>query len=134
MKGTARRRTSSTLPEGWLSVTPRIVVDDPPGLVEFLRLVFGATGDLRSDRPTVMRIGDSVVMISGAGVRAARRAFLYVYVGDADEAYRRALDAGAASIEEPGDTPYGDRRATVEDRWGNLWQLATFGQARRGRP
>jgi uncharacterized glyoxalase superfamily protein PhnB len=115
------------LPEGWHSVTPRIVVDDPAALVEFLRRVFGATGDLRADRPTVMRIGDSVMMISGAGPRAAMPAFLYVYVDDADTAYRRALEAGAASIEEPRETPYGDRRAMVEDRWGNVWQIATFG-------
>jgi uncharacterized glyoxalase superfamily protein PhnB len=115
------------LPEGWHSVTPRIVVDDPATLVEFLRRVFGATGDLRVDRPTVMRIGDSVLMISGAGPRAVMPAFLYVYVDDADAAYRRAVEAGAASIEEPRETPYGDRRAMVEDRWGNVWQIATFG-------
>jgi len=24
------------------------------------------------------------------------------------------------------DTPYGDRRATVKDRWGNTWQIATY--------
>jgi uncharacterized glyoxalase superfamily protein PhnB len=23
--------------------------------------------------------------------------------------------------------PYGDRRAMVEDKWGNVWQIATFG-------
>jgi len=34
--------------------------------------------------------------------------------------------AGARSLEEPVDTPYGDRRAMVEDSWGNVWQIATF--------
>jgi uncharacterized glyoxalase superfamily protein PhnB len=29
-------------------------------------------------------------------------------------------------VEPPGDMPYGDRRAMVEDRWGNVWQIATF--------
>ena len=52
-------------------------------------------------------------------------AFLYVYVGDADATYRRALDAGARSLEEPRDVPYGDRRCMVTDRWGNTWQIAT---------
>jgi uncharacterized glyoxalase superfamily protein PhnB len=32
---------------------------------------------------------------------------------------------GAASLEKPMDTPYGDRRATVLDSWGNTWQIAT---------
>ena len=52
-------------------------------------------------------------------------AFLYVYVDDTDAAYRRAIDAGARSLEEPSDMPYGDRRCMVEDRWGNTWQIAT---------
>ncbi len=117
------------LPDGWHSLTPRIVVDDAAGLVEFLRRAFGARGELRADRPAVMRIGDSVVMISSVGPREAMPAFLYVYVDDADVAYRRALDAGARSLEEPSDMPYGDRRGMVEDRWGDVWQIATFKQA-----
>jgi len=51
--------------------------------------------------------------------------FLYVYVADADDAYRRALDAGAVSLEEPWDTPYGDRRGMFQDPHGNVWQIAT---------
>jgi PhnB protein len=43
---------------------------------------------------------------------------------DADRAYRRALAAGAASLEEPLDTPYGDRRAMVRDPFGNVFQIA----------
>jgi len=31
----------------------------------------------------------------------------------------------ARSVEKPMDTPYGDRRATVLDPWGNIWQIAT---------
>jgi len=34
-------------------------------------------------------------------------------------------EAGAQSIESPLNTPYGDRRAMIEDRWGNTWQIAT---------
>jgi uncharacterized glyoxalase superfamily protein PhnB len=52
-------------------------------------------------------------------------AFLYLYVDDTDTTYKRALDAGAASLEEPWNTPYGDRRGKVEDPGGNIWQIAT---------
>ena len=44
------------IPEGWHSVTPRLVVHDPPRLVQFLRQAFGATGDLRTEMPSVMKI------------------------------------------------------------------------------
>jgi len=46
-------------------------------------------------------------------------------VENTDKAYQRALEAGALTIEKPVDTPYGDRRATVQDPWGNIWQIAT---------
>jgi uncharacterized glyoxalase superfamily protein PhnB len=114
-------------PDGWRTVTPRVVTDDAAGLVEFLKIVFGAVGELQSGAPTEMRIGDSVVMISdGGGAREAMPAFLYVYVENADETYQRAIAAGAQSIERPADMPYGDRRATVRDSWGNIWQIATY--------
>jgi PhnB protein len=113
-------------PGGWPSVTPRIVTHDVAGLAEFMRTVFAASGELRSKAPTEMRIGDSIIMVSDGGeVREAMPAFLYVYVKDVDKTYRRAIAAGAASIECPADMPYGDRRATFRDAWANVWQIAT---------
>jgi len=73
-----------------------------------------------------MNIGDSKIMISEAGARERVPAFLYVYVRDTDGAYHRALEAGARSLEDPTDLPYGDRRAMIEDAWGNVWQIATY--------
>ena len=124
MKETTNR--SHFAPEGWHTVTPRIVVHNAKLLVEFLKQVFGATGDCRPDRPSVITIGDSGIMISDAGIRSPMTAFLYMYVNDTDATYRRALDGGARALEEPFDTPYGDRRCMVEDKWGNTWQIATY--------
>lgn len=113
-------------PDNWHTVTPRIVVQDPENLITFIKHVFRGRGEFRPGRPAEIRIGDSVVMISdGGGLRELAPAFLYVYVEDADSAYRRAIAANAVSIEEPTDTPYGDRRAMVRDEWGNTWQIAT---------
>ena len=117
--------SSHPAPEGWHTVTPRIVANDARSLVEFLRQVFGATGDYLDTRPSLMKIGDSLIMISDAGVRDAMGAFLYVYVSDVDSVYDRAINAGAQSLEEPSETPYGDRRCMIEDKWGNTWQIAT---------
>jgi PhnB protein len=121
-----RDTQSSFTPEGWHTVTPRIVTRDPKQLVDFIKHVFETTGEYRTDRPVTLSIGDSIVMISDTGARETKSAFLYVYVADADATYRRAIQAGAKSIEEPANVPYGDRRAMVEDPWGNTWQIATY--------
>jgi len=105
-------------------VTPRMVVTDAEAQVEFLRTVFGASGEVQADRPAEIRIGDSLVMVTSAGSREPFPAFLYVYVDSADSAYHRALEAGAVTMEEPLDTPYGDRRAMVRDPFGNVFQIA----------
>lgn len=120
---------SQSKPIGWPSVIPRIVTNDVAGLTAFLRTVFVAVGELRSGAPTEIRIADSIILVSdGGGLRETMPAFLYVYVDDVDETYRRAIAAGAESVEAPVDTPYGDRRATIRDSWANVWQIATHGR------
>ncbi len=111
-------------PRGFHSVTPRMVVSDAAGAVEFLRTVFDAAGEVQAERPAEVRIGDSLVMVTSATEREPFPAFLYVYVDDADLVYDRALSAGATSLEAPLNTPYGDRRAMVRDPFGNVFQIA----------
>jgi len=113
------------VPKGSPRVIPRIFTDDVRGLVTFMKRVFGATGTYQRDFPTQLAIGDAVIMISDTSFRKAMGAFLYVYVEDTDATYRRAMRAGARSLEEPADMPYGDRRCMFDDRWGNTWQVAT---------
>lgn len=118
-------------PDGWHTVTPRIIVGDPEGLISFIKQVFQGRGEFRPGRPAEIRIGDSVVMISdGDDLREPAPAFLYVYVEDADATFRRATAANAVPVEEPTDMPYGDRRAMVKDAWGNTWQIATHKHGR----
>ena len=113
------------VPEGWHTVTPRLFAPNAAKLVDFLKHAFGANGSFRDDGPSEIHLGDSIVMVSEAGVREAMPTFLYLYLEDTDGAYRRALEAGATMIEEPSDMFYGDRRATVRDPFGNVWQIAT---------
>ena len=114
------------VPDGWHNVTCRLVVSEPAKLIAFLRQAFDAEGDCVTDRPSQLKIGDSIVMISAEGPRAATRSSFYLYVRDADATFQRALQAGATAIEQPLDTPYGDRRAMVSDPFGNDWQIATY--------
>jgi PhnB protein len=118
------------IPKGWHSVTPRLVARDSAKLVKFLERAFAATGEFGEERPSVIRIGDSLVMVSGVGPRKAMPTLLYLYVADIDATYRRALKAGAVSVEEPQDLPYGDRRGIVKDPGGNTWQIATHRRRR----
>jgi PhnB protein len=117
---------AKSLPAGWHSITPRLVAHDPFKLVEFLMQAFGASGVYAADAPSQMRIGDSIIMVSGVGPRNPTSAFLYLYVDDIDATYELALKAGARALEAPIDTPYGDRRAMVKDPCGNDWQIATY--------
>lgn len=116
---------TKSVPEGWHSITPRLVVEDAAMQVDFLRQAFGGTGEFRTDRPSIIKIGDSLVMVSSVGPREVMHAFLYLYVDDTDATYQRALQAGAVSLEEPSDVPYGDRRCMIKDPCGNIWQIAT---------
>jgi PhnB protein len=114
------------IPEGWRSVTPRLVVHKPKQLVDFLKVAFGAIGEYESNRPSPMKIGDSIVMVSGVtGFVPSVPAYLYLYIDDCDAVYARAIAAGATSLEAPEELHYGDRRATIRDPEGNVWQIGT---------
>jgi PhnB protein len=114
------------IPDGWHSVTPRLLVHNPKRLVDFLKAAFGATGDYESGRPSQVKIGDSLVMVSGVtGFVPSAPAYLYLYIEDCDAVYARAIAAGATSLEAPEDLHYGDRRATIRDPEGNVWQIGT---------
>ena len=60
---------SNFQPAGWHTVTPRIIVHGAEKLVEFVKHVFGATGQYHSQAPAELQLGDSTIMISDAGVR-----------------------------------------------------------------
>jgi uncharacterized glyoxalase superfamily protein PhnB len=121
--------------EGFHTLTPYLVAQDAQELIEFTKQAFGAEETLRSIGSAggfhcEVRIGNSMLMIGGGGPGLSWRGeskstSLHFYVPDADAVYWRALNAGATSVEEPIDQPYGDREAGVRDRAGNYWWIAT---------
>jgi uncharacterized glyoxalase superfamily protein PhnB len=116
---------------GFRTITPYVTVVEGARLIKFIQRTFGADETFRSPSPggfhAEIRIGDSMLMIgSGESVRGRERiSAFHVYVPDCDAAYRRALDAGATSLGEPADQPYGERSGFVKDFAGNHWYLAT---------
>ncbi len=118
-------------PEGWHSVTPRLVVHDAAILVEFLKQAFGATGDFRTDIPSVIGIGDSLVMVSSVGPRDAMPAFLYLYVDDIDTTYQRALEAGTSVRWKPAPCHWKSQktcRMATAAGWSKI-RAETFGKS-----
>jgi len=123
------------VPRGLRTVTPYLVAEDAPTILEFAKQAFGAEETMRAMTGTgvhgEVRLGDSTLMIGG-GIPGGGKFpgtlhshALHVYVKDADAAYKKALAAGATSIDGPRDQDYGERSATVKDAAGNIWYIAT---------
>jgi PhnB protein len=118
--------------EGFHTVTPYLIVQEAAQLINFVKEAFAATELFRGTGSAggihaEVRIGDSIVMIGGGGAWRGEPipAAIYLYMDDVDAVYKRALQAGAASLSEPADQPYGDRIAGVKDPFGNVWYIAT---------
>ena len=61
----------------------------------------------------------------GIAVGSGPRAELFVYVDDVDATAARAEEVGGRLLRPPGDMPWGERVAYVEDPEGNPVALAT---------
>ncbi len=120
------------IPSGYHSVTPYLVVEGVPKLIDFLKNTFNAQELARMKGPdgrvahAEVKVGDPIVMMSDATPQyPPMPGNLYVYVEDVDMVYKRALEAGAASVSQPTTQFYGDRSASVKDPMGNIWGIAT---------
>ena len=112
--------------EGYHTLTPRLFVKDAAAYVQFLKAAFGAEGTYEHNMPSHITIGDTMLMVAEEGSRAATSSCFYFYTKDVDAMYRRAQQAGATSLEEPAEMPWGDRRGIVRDPFGNDWQIARY--------
>jgi PhnB protein len=132
--------TVKSVPEGYHSVTPYLIVDGGAKALEFYKRAFGATERMRMPGPggTVghaeISIGDSVIMLADEqpemGARGPR-AFggaavsIHLYVRDADATVKSAVAGGAKVIRPVEDKFYGDRSGTIEDPFGHHWHVST---------
>lgn len=120
------------IPEGYHTITPYLVVKKSSQLVSFLKNVFDARENYRTDNPdgtirhAEYQVGDSRLMLSEAtDTYPPMPAMLMLYVTNCDATYKKAVDAGARSLREPQNEYYGDRMAGVLDDSGNQWWIAT---------
>jgi PhnB protein len=120
-------------PNGYASVSVYIMADGAQRLIDFLKQTFDAQQTRRTDLPdgsimhAEVQIDDTVVMLADASAEfPAFPVWLHVYVPDVDAIYRRALEAGGVSVQEPSQREgEPDRRGGVKDPCGNTWWIAT---------
>jgi len=109
--------------------------------IEFYKRAFGAVELVTMPGPdgkgvmhAEVRIGDSIIMIGDENPQEACKSAetmggspvsFYIYVENADAAFRRAIEAGAESRMPVEDMFWGDRAGTVQDPFGYSWMLAT---------
>lgn len=120
-------------PDDYSTVSPYLIVNGASATIAFLTRAFGATERTRHAdeagqvRHAEVRIGECVIMLSDPVPPAwpAKSADVHVYVADVDEAYRRALAAGAAAVQAPEKKDDPDKRGGVRDAGGTTWWIAT---------
>jgi PhnB protein len=125
--------SARTIPQGYYTVTPFVIVKGAVQFIEFLKAAFDAEElfpPVFSEDGTIghaeVRIGDSVVMTFDSKPDWPETpAFLRLYVEDCDTLYQQALKDGASSVTQPTHVPWGDQVARVRDPFGNLWWIMT---------
>jgi PhnB protein len=128
----ATHKGESYIPKGLYNVNVYMHPLRAEAVIGFLKRAFNAEEIAKYASPdgvvhhAQVRVGDSVIEMGEAnGPYQPMQSTFYMYVPDCDAVYRRALAAGAKSISEPVDHPYGDRSGGVTDPFGNTWYIAT---------
>jgi len=130
---------SSYAPAGYNAVQPYLMFVNTAEAKAWYEKIFGATEKLlmENDSGRIVHaeivIGGSIIMMADENptIDAFAPAHyggspisLMVYVQNSDATYQAALEAGATSLREPTDQPYGDRMAGVLDPFGYKWWIA----------
>jgi PhnB protein len=130
----------SPIPAGYHTITPFITVRGGAKAIEFYKQAFGATEVMRFEMPgggvahAEIEVSGSRVMLAdempewgnrGPETLGGATGGLCVYVPNVDEAFEKAVAAGAKVFKPVMDQFYGDRSGTVIDPFGHVWTLAT---------
>ncbi len=128
------------IPDGYHTVQPYVMLKNCAEAMDFYTKAFGAKEKFRmpdaQGRIThaEMQFGDSVVMMADEAPQmdafsvehfGGSPISLLICTEDCDSLYAQALAAGAKSLREPADQPYGDRMSGVRDPFGYKWWIST---------
>jgi uncharacterized glyoxalase superfamily protein PhnB len=127
------------IPDGYHTITPSITIKDAAQALTFYQKAFGAEEVMRMPGPggkimhAEIKIGDSRVMITDEMPEMRTKSpkalggspvSFYVYFGDVDAAWKRAVGAGAKVTMPLENMFWGDRTGALEDPYGHVWVLA----------
>ena len=119
-------------PATYSTVSPYLILAGAEGTIRFLTAVFGAeeirrfTDDAGGIVHAEVRIDDTVLMLADSNEGwPPIGAHVHVYVADVDDTHRRAVAAGAESVQEPVKGEDDDKRGGVRDAGGTTWWIAT---------
>lgn len=119
------------IPTGYQTIMPYLIVKNAANFLAFTQKVFNAEEKIKHmrDEQIIMHaevmIGESIIMFADStGQHTERTAGMFVYVENADETFKKALDEGATSLTPLSDQPYG-RSGGVLDPFGNTWWITT---------
>ncbi len=119
-------------PQEYSTVSPYLMVNGANDTIDFLVRVFDAVVLRRFPDANgnvihaEVRIDDTILMLSDCNADwPAMPAYVHVYVADVDATYRRALELGATSVQEPVQQDDEDKRGGVKDAGGTTWWIAT---------
>jgi len=117
-------------PAGAGTVVPYLHPDKARTYIDFLQRAFGAEElfvvDINGRVPhAAIRIGDAVIEM-GEGPSNRVPSAYFMYVGDVDAVYERAIAAGATGVRPPANQSYGHRDATLRDPFGYTWYPASL--------
>jgi uncharacterized glyoxalase superfamily protein PhnB len=107
-------------------VLPFLLPPNAKAVIDFLKRAFAAEEMAVFEESgrvmhAAVRIGDAVLEMGEPHEPHSLASRFFLYVEDCDAWYRRALAAGATSLQEPTDQPYGHRTAMVLDPFGYQW-------------
>ena len=130
-----------SVPNGYHTVTPYIIIKNAADAIEFYKKAFNAKEGHRMlgpDNKTIMHaeitIGNSAIMISEEYKEmncvspvsiGGNSVWFYVYVEDVDTTFNQAVSAGATIVEPVKDQFWGDRMGSLKDQFGYQWSIAT---------
>jgi len=120
-------------PPNHSTVSPYLIVNGADATIDFLKRVFGAIevrrfpNDFGGLKHAEVKIDDSVIMLADPIPPdwPPVASYVHIFVRDVDATYRKALEAGAASVQEPVKKQGEDRRGGVKDSGGTTWWIAT---------
>ncbi len=130
-----------SIPDGFRTLTPYLTIKDAANAIKFYHDAFGAKEIEVNHSPdgkvmhALLQIGDSYLMFSDefpeyGGVLSPTTLKgttfnLFMYVEDADAAFKKAINAGA-KVKMPLENMFwGDRFGQLEDPFGHIWSIAT---------